>query len=743
MNVSANTFISGTGTLGSTTVSTVGTVNSGSITTINVTDTTTASGDVTYKTDLSAPVLNVIDTSLSLLPDKILENTVKIGPIETRQEQNDSDLSDVSGEIHEILEMNLPTKSYLTDLSNRIFQNETEITDISNTLSSLPTDGEYDDLSGRNQDNIELADDLSSNMGSLAGIVPTSQGDDLSGRVDENIESIADAQSGYDYVFDNISTLVTKDNYNDICSRAIDVSESVDSLKEETDLFDFVDLSSRNADVSLGISSLDTTITDISSKLVPFNSRIVEISNNISVSGSDTFMFGISANAKSTDLGSNNVGFGYSTISGTYFNSKITDIRGTATISDTPSNFIKNTLNVDMSGDISRSVTELTFDFRSTTPYSPTHHIIMDPSESMILISGGSYDRIQTLADGGVNVNLRISRSSKSRRILVTIPPVTANRLSVTLYDDDSFTTVSNGTPLTRNEGGTIDPRTGVMQDNLSEYRNILYGSGITDISFYRYHQNILLSPGTVPAFDVSFANLNTDLKSALLSDMDTKLQYFANTIHTATERYHGGSSYHIVYGVSATEFFNTAGLSNEEAWKLEQYSNMSSGNGIGIAKNNVMTPLPSFYASQTFERSMNGNQAVFYFTGVPRIVYNTTTTVPANISASSDPEDGFAGPFDYYAANSYTFEIDLVSTGREEHSHLAKLYINEKTRQTDLPRFYESRFYNNVPQGDKTILPGGGEPDGTGFDIYVNLVDTKKDRTNPYQKLIPNPSVI
>lgn len=186
-----------------------------------------------------------------------------------------------------------------------------------------------------------------------------------------------------------------------------------------------------------------------------------------------------------------------STRNNTYFNGKITDIRKETTISGTTENIIQPNIDVDTDFvDVSRDVSNIIVDFTSNTPYAPTHYILLDPSEAIlgdVPFGSSKIDDTSTLiyqSDGGTGLDLRISRLSKSRRIIVTIPPACASRFTITLYDDDNFTSVSGGY-------GISDERRGVMETNMNAFHFSLTGSNlrmvicIVFVIVFKYHPRV------------------------------------------------------------------------------------------------------------------------------------------------------------------------------------------------------------------------------------------------------------
>lgn len=771
MNVSATTFVANTGKVGKTTTERVNNINNGQITTIKVSGDTTITGNAFVKTVLTGSVIDDINNTSTDLNTRILGNITKISSLETRQASNNNDLSGISAEYHSILQNEFPTTDKVADLSGRCDVNENTILDVSNEIYLLetaneggyPLDAEQTALEDRNNRNISDSDILFIRVYGLkddaldGNFADRSFADGIESRINVNTQNIADASEGYYYVFNNVSTLATQENYDDLSERTIDTSNVIAPYIGDTNLFGFNDVSNREGDLSSSIGYLGDLSDSYSLKITALNHRINDISNQVSVTN-ERVMIGVSADQFIGDASGVIIGE-EDTRNNTYFNAKVTDIRGATTISGTAENIIQPNHKLDTDYiNTPKDVSSIIVDFTSNTPYVPTHHIILDPSESAVLGDGA----IMEQSDSGIGLDIRISRLSKSRRIVVTVPPACASRMTLTLYDDDTFTTISNGY-------GISDERTTQMQTNMEKFYNILKKDDpLSNANTYKIRDSIQISPACAPAIDVSFLELNLTQKLTLVTQLlnDTqsvidpngtpRLQYPFNPMNTNIQTNKGGSCYHIVRNVARDMF----GIISEAQYAyLDNVSSMDANYAITETNNVKLHGLPSFLLNQTIDRVSNGNRFDIIFGGASRFVHptNNTNTEPAGgevgglpgdeLGGAAGAEEGvslvgegeIASPFDYYGGNSYTFEINLVSTGRPEHKDLVKLYITEKTRQAPSRRYYTNKFVNNVVN---IVDEFGQALDGQA--ISVRFTDYKEEnKGNIYSQLTPNPPVV
>jgi len=751
MNVSATNFVANTAKIGSTTADRATNITNGQITSIKVSGDTTITGSAFVKTTLAGDTIDDINSTFGSLNTRMLENKTNLDSLETRQTNNVNDLSGISAEYHLILQNEFPTTVKVADLSGRCKVNEDTILDLSSEVYLLetahtggyPLDAEQVALEERNNRNISDSDILFIRVYGLkddaldGDFVDREMADNIENRINVNTQNIADASEAYYYVFNNVSTLATQENYDDLSQRATNVYDTIEPFIGNINIFGINEVNSRNQDVKEANDDLEDVSNTYPATFDLINERIVDVSNQISIT-SERVMIGVSADqfvgdASGVIIGEEN------TRNNTYFNGKVTDIRGETTISGTAHNIIQpnNNLNTDYL-DTPRDVSSIIVDFTSNTPYAPTHHIILDPSEAIVGDVPGGTAQINdpsTLiyqSDGGTGLDLRISRLSKSRRIVVTVPPATASRLTITLYDDDTFSTVESGY-------GISDERRSTMEANMGAFHYLLTGSNLTDGNLYNIRDSIQVSPGCTPAIDVSFLGYHPTQKTALVNQLLTdlsppypsgvpRLQYSYNPINTNQANWNGGSMYHIVRDVSEIAFNQSAGISNGDYQYLQFVSTMNETEAIINVENVKLHGLPSFLLNQTIDRNSNGNRFDFIFGGAARFVHNTANSPPL-IDANE-----IASPFDYYAGNSYTFEINLVSTGRPEHKDIAKLYITEKTRQAPSRRFYTNKFAKNVLNIDNIMFAS---------DIVSRFSFYKLARRNIYPQLIPNPPVV
>jgi hypothetical protein len=751
MNVSATTIVANTAKIGSTTAERATNITNGKITTINVTGDTTITGDALVKTTIAGSTIDTINANASVINTRVLENKSNLDSLDLRHANNNDEFSNISGEYHLILQTEFPTTDKITDLSGKCKDNEDNILDVSNEVylletaneGSYPLDAEQTALEERNNRNISDSDILFIRVYGLkddaldGDFADRSIADNIETRIGVNTQDITDASEGYYSVYNNVSTLATQENYDDLSQRANDVSDIIVPFISDTNIFGFNDISNREGDLSENIGYLGDLSDSYPTKFTLINNNIIDISNNISVTN-ERVTIGVSATEFTTDTSGVFIGED-TTRNNTYFNGKVTDIRGETTISGTADNIIQPNHMIDTDFlDISRDVSSITVDFTSNTPYAPTHYIILDPSEAIVgdppfgteQISNPSTLLFQS--DGGTGLDLRISRLSRSRRIVVTVPPATASRVTVTLYDDDSFSSVTSGY-------GISDERRSVMESNMGAFHNLLTGNSLTGSNLYRIRDSIQVSPGCAPAIDISFLGYNSTQKSQIATQLLTdtspphpsgvpRLQYSYNPMNTSNEVYNGGSLYHIVRDVSEIQFNESPGISDGDYEYLQFVSTMNGTGAITNVRNVKLHGLPSFLFNQTIDRDSNGNRIDFIFGGASRFVHNTANNPPLT------EEGEIASPFDYNGGNSYTFEINLVSTGRSEHKDLVKLYITEKTRQAPARRFYTNKFINNVL--DIQDIPSGQE-------IVSRFGGYKFLRKKIYPQLTPNPPVI
>jgi hypothetical protein len=712
MNVSATTFVANTGTVGSTIANQTHSVTSGTIAVMNVTDQTTISGDVYVKTTLGGTTINAINNENTNLRTRVTQNISDLNTLDQAHATNETRFDDISGEYQAILQNEFPTLEKQTDLSGRCEFNETNIDGISNETYALetanaggyPSDGEQDDLSGRIDVNVVDTEILFIRVYGVKDDVldgdfaDASYTQDIIDRIDVNEANIQDASEGYAIAFASVNTLATQENYDDLSERATDVSNTIEEFIGATNLFGYNDVSNRSDDVSNNIRDLGDLCNNLVVDIQAQPSRIVDISQNISV-GNDGVMVGVSANVSvsGVEIGERD------DRNLTYFNSKVNDLRGPVTISGTVTNLIqpRSTINTDFVNE-PRDVSSIIVDFTSVTPYAQTHHILLDSSESVVSEPPILYETfdggpIVFQSDGGTGLDLRISRLSRSRRIVVTIPPACASRFTITLYDDDTLTNVSGGYGYDMS-----GVRRDIMESSMGTYKSILGGNPLTGGSLYSVRDSIQISPACAPSIDVSFLNLNSFQKTELVQLLENdvlslidvngtpRLQYHYNPIQTSNDVYNGGSVFHLVRNISTNPSFTLAdGISFEQINRLEKLSSMNESEGINDTNNVTLNGIPSFLLNQTLDRQSFGNRFDIIFTGGSRFVHESMGGVLT--------QNEIAGPFDYYGGNSYTFEINLVSTGRPEHANLAKLYITEKTRQAPLRRFYKGQFVNQV----------------------------------------------
>lgn len=749
MNVSATTVVANTAKVGSTTTDRIGTVTNGKITTIRVLGDTTIDGNVYVKTTLGGSDVNGIISTNTDIRTNVTKNIADLDALDTRQDQNEVLFDGISGEYNEILKTEFPTADKILDLSGRCASNEESINGISYesylletaNAGGYPADAELEDLSGRVDENVAELEILFIRVYGLkddaldGDFASVSYANGIEARIVQNETNIQDASDGYAYALANASTLATLTNYNDLSGRATDVSNTLAFIVDDPNPFGINDVSNR-----VLVLGQDTSYTeDLCNGLLPDiqyqTPRIVDLSQNISVTDNG-IMIGVNAIEPTSDVV---IGEDLSQ-NATYFNAKVTNINGRTTISGTAVNIIQPRATIDTDYvDISRDVSSIVVDFTSVTPYSHTHHIILDPSEGLVadppFILTDQYGALIAQADGGVGLDLRISRLSKSRRIVVTVPPTTASRLTVTLYDDDTFTTVNGGYGIS----DLSDVRRNTMLSNMGQFTNILTGSGLVSETTYKLRDSIHISPGCAPSIDVSFLSLNSTQKSAVVSllSLDTKnmldpagvprLQYAYNPINTDHRTLHGGSVFHTLADVSENLFLNQMGLTQENYYRLRFLSAMNDTDGINSTNNVTLNGLPSFLLNQTVDRDSNGNRFDIIFGGASKIVHKTGNSPPLVA------DDEIASPFDYYGGNSYTFEINLVSTGRVADIDLAKIYITEKTRQVASRRFYNNRFFEDV-NNIENITDGA---------LLVARFDSYKlGRRKVYEKLIANPVV-
>lgn len=743
MNVSATNFVANTAKIGSTTADRATNITNGQITSIKVSGDTTITGSVFVKTTLAGDTIDDINSTFGSLNTRMLENKTNLDSLETRQTNND-DLSGISAEYHLILQNEFPTTVKVADLSGRCKVNEDTILDLSSEVYLLetahtggyPLDAEQVALEERNNRNISDSDILFIRVYGLkddaldGDFVDREMADNIENRINVNTQNIADASEAYYYVFNNVSTLATQENYDDLSQRATNVYDRIEPFIGNINIFGINEVNSRNQDVKEANDDLEDVSNTYPSTFDLINERIVDVSNQISIT-SERVMIGVSADQFVGDASGVIIG------EETYFNGKVTDIRGETTISGTAHNIIQPNNNIDTDYlDTARDVSSITVDFTSNTPYAPTHYIILDPSEAIAGDVPGGTAQINDPAtliyqsDGGMGLDLRISRLSKSRRIIVTVPPATASRFTITLYDDDTFSSVSNGY-------GISDERRGVMESNMGAFHYLLTGSNLINGNLYNIRDSIQVSPGCTPAIDISFLGYHSTQKTVLVNQLLTdlspphpsgvpRLQYSYNPINTNQENWNGGSMYHIVRNISELEFNEAPGILDGDYEYLHNVSTMNETEAINNVENVKLHGLPSFLLNQTIDRDSNGNRFDIIFGGAGKFVHNTTNDPPL-------AGDEIASPFDYYAGNSYTFEINLVSTGRPEHKDIAKLYITEKTRQAPSRRFYTNKFANNVLNIDNIM---------SASDIVSSFSFYKLARRKIYQQLTPNPPV-
>lgn len=751
MNVSATTFVANTGKIGKTTVDRTSNITNGQITTIKVSGDTTITGNAFVKTTLAGDTIDNINSTLGSLNTRMLENKTNLDSLETRHTTNNNNFTDISQEYHLILQNEFPTTDTVADLSGRCNVNENTILDLSNEVYLLetantggyPLDSEQVVFEEINNQDISDSDILFIRVYGLkddaldGNFVDREMADDIETRIDVNTQDITDASEGYYNIYNNVSTIATQDNYDDLSQRATNVYDTIEPLVGNYNLFGIYEVNSRNQDVKEAIDDLEDVSNTYPATFDLINERIVDVSNQILITN-ERIMIGVSADQFVGDTSGVIIGE-ENTRNNTYVNTKVTDIRGETTISGTAHNIIQPNNNIDTDFvDVSRDVSSITVDFTSNTPYAPTHYIMLDPSEAIVGDVPGGTAQINDPAtliyqsDGGTGLDLRISRLSKSRRIVVTIPPATASRLTITLYDDDTFSSVESGY-------GISDERRSTMEANMGAFNYLLTGSNLTDGNLYRIRDSIQVSPACTPSIDISFMGYNSQQKSALVNQLLTdlsppypsgvpRLQYSYNPINTNQANWNGGSMYHIVRDVSEIEFNGSPGISTGDYEYLQFVSTMNETDAIVNVENVKLHGLPSFLLNQTIDRNSNGNRFDFIFGGAARFVHNTANNPPL-IDANE-----IASPFDYYAGNSYTFEINLVSTGRPEHKDIAKLYITEKTRQAPSRRFYTNKFANNVLNIDNI---SDAQEIVSRFSFY------KEGRLQIYKQLIPNPPVV
>lgn len=738
MNVSATTITSGNAKLGHSDIVQVGSLVRGEITSVNVTGNTTINGNANVKSIASSQVFNQIRTVQETIRTGITSNIGDQTNVEGRHIINTQNITSISGEILKILNVGLVTNEKLDDVCGRVNKNEVDIVGLSNEVFALEnaTDGLYPldqdliDLSSRYGENLPKTDILFIRVYGLkddlldGDFATRSDADEIDAQISLNTSNISDVNDTYLFLLNNTSTLATRGNYDDISGRTTDVSNAIDNLGD-TDLSAIDD---RNDKLTDDINYLIEISNNLPDDIEFQKPRIPDISLNISANA-DGVMIGISANVtvSGVQIGEEFVK------NGTYFNSKITDIRGVTTISDTQASFIRHTLDTDFV-DEPRDVSQLTVDFRSTTPYAPTHHILLDPSEAFMIPDDPNFlfaNPLKAQADAGTGLDIRISRLSKSRRIVVTVPPATASRVTISLYDDDTFTDTSGGYNMST-------PGRVLMEDQMLTFNFLLTGQNLpSESGSYKMKQNIHISPGCVPAIDISFLDLNLFQKEKLVEQMQSdygaipRLQYFYNPTHITPDTFHGGSVFHLVRDISETEFKAFSGISNGDYVKLRNLSSLNSGEAITNTNNVTLNGIPSFLMTQTIDQASNGNRVDFIFGGASKFVHDTLVT---DLNGNTLENTAIASPFDYYGGNSYTFEIHLVSTGKPEHRDLAKVYITEKTRQAPLRRFYNSKFIGDASGIDNVF--GGG-------DLVSRFTLYREFRRNVYTQLNANPPVV
>lgn len=738
MNVSATTLYSDTGTVGSATITNTGAIINSQITIINVSDQVNVNDSAMVKTELDGKTINEVRDRMLESNSGILTNIINLNMLDLLQDTNDSNLNSISNELDSIRNQEFPSASKNADLSNRTYVNEQVILDISDETYALenatsgyyPTDSDYIELNTYNQSNADRTQILSVRKCGLfdetldTSYVSMDRGHDLSNSITHNDDIIEEARIGYDTVFGMASTIATQSNYDDLSQRVITITNDIIPFVNNSNIYNVNQVISRESVLSNRTGELGSDTSTLTTAMNIYDGIILE--NNLKYTIDNSSNVSIYEQS-SGDTGNINVN------GKVYINGDITEFRGVVDISDTP-NDLNETLIDTTPYQTTRDVSELTIDFMSTSEYCPTHYVILDPSE--VVVGGPTISLTPALyyqSDGGLNVNIRLSRLSKSRRIVVTAPPTTVARMSVTLYDDDTFTTKSDGYKLQ-----SSDDRTVTMRNELTDYYKILTGNTLTGVSSYNVCQSILLSPCCVPNIDVSYLSINSTQKSNIVNELETdnRLQYYYNSMNSDAAAKNGGSITHLIRDVSNVALLGM-GYSQTDISKMYFLGSMESGDSILNMNNNTMNGLPSFVSAQSYNVTDNGNQVDFVVGGASRLVYDVNETVP-----SSDPTE-ISTPFDYYSGNSYTFEINLVSTGNTEDRHLSKVYITEKTRQCTLPRFYNSRIINDIPFADRPVDPSGLGNTMTGEYLTGRFTDYRTLRKGIYSQLIANPSVI
>lgn len=738
MNVSATTLYSDTGTVGSATITNTGSIINSQITTINVSEQVNINDAAMVKTELDGKTINELRNRMLGSNSGILTNIINLNMLDLLQDINDSNLTSISNEVNNINNQEFPSASKNADLSNRTNVNEQSILDISNETYALenatsgyyPTDSDYIELNLHNQANADRTQTLSVRACGLldetldASYVSMDRGNDLSNSITHNDDIIDEIRIGYDTAFGLASTIATQSNYDDLSERVITISNDIVPFVNNSNIYNVNQVITRESELSNRTSGLGSDASTLNVAMNIYDARILENNLKYTIDNSDNVSI---YDQSPNDTGNVNVN------GNVYINGEITEFRGVVDISDSPTDLNETLIDTEPY-QTTRDVSELTIDFMSTSEYCPTHYVILDPSE--VVVGGPTISLTPAVyyqSDGGMNVNLRLSRLSKSRRIVVTAPPTTVARMSVTLYDDDTFTTKSDGYKLQ-----SSDDRTLILRNELTDYYNILTGNTLTGVSSYNVCQSIMLSPCCVPNIDVSYLSINSTQKSNIINELETddRLQYYYNSMNSDETTKNGGSITHLIRDVSNVALLNM-GYSQTDISKIYHLGSMESGESILSMNNNTMNGLPSFVSAQSYNVTDNGNQVDFVFGGASRLVYDVNETVP-----SSDPTE-ISTPFDYYSGNSYTFEINLVSTGNVDDRHLSKVYITEKTRQCSLPRFYNSRIINDIPLADRPLDPSGLGNTMTGEYLTGRFIDYRTLRRSVYSPLIANPSVI
>jgi hypothetical protein len=584
---------------------------------------------------------------------------------------------------------------------------------------------QYEDISGRRAD---LSNSINTNKNNY---VVDTLFIDLSGRNDSQTTQITNAETRLNNMQAIQTDLVTIGNLTNISNQIFSTELGI-------------------TDISVTrIPGLDSGFLDVSSRYWALPSTI-ELSNTIVTTRLQIPSLEIAAADVSSaiTLSGNLIGVGVEAISapfvggvdividgsgeGTYFNSNVVEFRGDISFENslfgdidilgkTPLRFDKNTTeNTDIRE----------YKFTAGTPHKPTHYIMIDNSNvvyglqdpSTYLDATDISSQMRWFSNGGAFVNLKFSRLSSSRHVVLTIPPGAATRLTIGLYDDDDLSnqTIYSGIP--------VDPSDAIYRSNWKQkthYRGI-YGEPTTifDMSNIPVYMNIMVTPGTVQNVDFNFLYIQPNsiiapgiaYRTGFNDAFSTRnlLQYYFNFNSSLTEfetiqdipigsyGQYGLEAFagrtldmlNIHNGQALTMFGPSSPTYTTDYYdlKLGYYQNptpvaLSQGyvGNLGPYQASFGT-IPGMYSAQPLleAETTYGNKIDIHFTGVGREVFREP-------DLGSMVFDKPPGIFDYYSGNTNIFDIYLISTGGERNKRQARIYIKERTRISPQNFFYTS----------------------------------------------------